>query len=64
MNKMRPTFKVGLNVLTKFIFEKTRPKKLGSIVMIGLTYSFLDAINIGDVPLLPHLGIVAFNFLA
>lgn len=52
---MRPEFRAGLDALTKFIFERTRPKQLGSIVMTGpmfagLTQSFLDAINAGAVP--------------
>lgn len=55
MEKMRPEFKAGLDALTKYIFERTRPKQLGSIVMTGpmfagLTQSFLDAINAGAVP--------------
>jgi hypothetical protein len=55
MDKMRPEFKAGLDALTKFIFDRTRPKQLGSIVMTGpmfagLTQSFLDAINAGAVP--------------
>lgn len=52
---MRPEFRAGIDALTKFIFERTRPKQLGSIVMTGpmfagLTQSFLDAINAGAVP--------------
>jgi hypothetical protein len=55
MEKMRPEFKAGLDALTKYIFERTKPKQLGSIVMTGpmfagLTQSFLDAINAGAVP--------------
>ena len=52
---MRPEFRSGLDALTKFIFERTKPKQLGPIVMNGpilaaLTQSFLDAINAGAVP--------------
>lgn len=55
MEKMRPEFRAGLDALTKYIFERTRPKQLGSLVMTGpmfagLTQSFLDAINAGAVP--------------
>lgn len=55
MEKMRPEFRSGLDALTKYIFERTRPKQLGSLVMngpmfAGLTQSFLDAINAGAVP--------------
>ena len=55
MDKMRPEFRAGLDALTKYIFERTRPKQLGSLVMngpmfAGLTQSFLDAINAGAVP--------------
>jgi hypothetical protein len=55
MDKMRPEFKAGLDALTKLIFDRARPKQMGSIVMTGpifagLTQSFLDAINIGAVP--------------
>lgn len=55
MERMRPEFRSGLDALTKFIFERTRPKQLGSLVMTGpmfagLTQSFLDAINAGAVP--------------
>jgi hypothetical protein len=55
MDKMRPEFKAGLDALTRLIFDRARPKQMGSIVMTGpifagLTQSFLDAINIGAVP--------------
>ncbi|KAJ7525877.1 hypothetical protein O6H91_17G071400 [Diphasiastrum complanatum] len=53
--RLRPEFQTGLDHLAKFIFERTRPKQVGSIVMTGpilagLTQSFLDAINAGAVP--------------
>ncbi|XP_002972590.2 guanylate-binding protein 1 [Selaginella moellendorffii] len=55
MEKMRSEFRLGLDHLTKFVIERTRPKQLGSTVMTGpmlagLTQSFLDAINAGAVP--------------
>ncbi|KAI5059872.1 hypothetical protein GOP47_0024292 [Adiantum capillus-veneris] len=55
LEKMRPEFRNGLETLTRFIFERTRPKHLGSTIMTGpllagLTQSFLDALNAGAVP--------------
>ncbi|KAL3682521.1 hypothetical protein R1sor_000543 [Riccia sorocarpa] len=55
MEKMRPEFRTGLDALTKYVFERTRPKQLGSTIMngpmlAGLTQSFLDALNAGAVP--------------
>lgn len=55
LEKMRPEFRSGLDTLTRFIFERTRPKHLGSTIMTGpllagLTQSFLDALNAGAVP--------------
>ncbi|KAJ3670610.1 hypothetical protein LUZ60_008036 [Juncus effusus] len=55
MERLRPEFRCALESLTKFVFERTRPKQLGSTVMTGpilagLTQSFLDAINSGAVP--------------
>ncbi|CAI9292999.1 unnamed protein product [Lactuca saligna] len=55
MEKLRPEFKAGLDELTRFVFERTRPKQLGSTVMngpifAGITQSFLDALNNGAVP--------------
>lgn len=55
MERMRAEFRAGLDGLTRFIFERTRPKQLGSTIMTGpmlalLTQSFLDAINAGAVP--------------
>ncbi|KAL3643470.1 hypothetical protein CASFOL_014285 [Castilleja foliolosa] len=37
LDKMRPEFKSGLDSLTKFVFERTRPKQMGSTVMTGPT---------------------------
>ncbi|CAN6476706.1 unnamed protein product [Victoria cruziana] len=55
LEKLRPEFRAGLDALTKFVFERTRPKQVGSTIMtgpvfIGITQSFLDAINKGAVP--------------
>ncbi|KAJ4770225.1 Guanylate-binding protein [Rhynchospora pubera] len=57
LERLRPEFRVGLDELTKFVFERTRPKQVGSTVMTGpmlagLTQSFLDAINNGAVPVI------------
>ncbi|XP_008776913.2 guanylate-binding protein 4-like isoform X1 [Phoenix dactylifera] len=55
LNRLRPEFRAGLDALTKFVFERTRPKQVGSTAMTGpilagITQSFLDAINNGAVP--------------
>ncbi|EAY99022.1 hypothetical protein OsI_20980 [Oryza sativa Indica Group] len=55
LNNFRPEFRSGLDALTKFVFDRTRPKQLGAStltgpVLAGLTQSFLDAINTGAVP--------------
>lgn len=55
MEKLRPEFRAGLDALTKFVLERTRPKQVGATVMTGpilagLTQSFLDALNAGAVP--------------
>ncbi|KAL2931698.1 Guanylate-binding protein 2 [Bienertia sinuspersici] len=55
LEKLRPEFKSGLDALTRFVFERTRPKQLGASVMngpmlAGITQSFLDALNHGAVP--------------
>lgn len=55
LDKLRPEFRHGLDALMKYIFERTRPKQVGTTVMTGpilasLTQSFLDAINNGAVP--------------
>ena len=44
-----------MDALTNYIFERAKPKQLGSLVLTGpmfaaLTQSFLDAINAGAVP--------------
>ncbi|KAH7657971.1 P-loop containing nucleoside triphosphate hydrolase protein [Dioscorea alata] len=55
LDELRPEFRSGLDALTKFIFERTRPKQVGATiltgpVLAGITQSFLDAINKGAVP--------------
>lgn len=55
LEKLRPEFRSGLDALTKFVFERTRPKQVGATVMtgpvlIGITESYLDALNNGAVP--------------
>ncbi|KAF5186122.1 Guanylate-binding protein, partial [Thalictrum thalictroides] len=55
LDKLRPEFRAGLDSLTRFVFERTRPKQVGATVMTGpilagLTQSFLDALNNGAVP--------------
>ncbi|KAK5825899.1 uncharacterized protein LOC108465221 [Gossypium arboreum] len=55
LDKLRPEFRAGLDALTKFVFERTRPKQVGGTVLtgpvlIGITQSYLDALNNGAVP--------------
>ncbi|XP_066321680.1 uncharacterized protein [Miscanthus floridulus] len=55
LEKLRPEFQAGLDELTRFIFERTRPKQVAGTIMTGpvlagVTQSFLDAINNGAVP--------------
>ncbi|CAM8918547.1 unnamed protein product [Rhodiola kirilowii] len=55
LDKMRPEFKAGLDALTKFVFERTRPKQVGGTVLtgpilVGITESYLSALNNGAVP--------------
>ncbi|XP_056175635.1 uncharacterized protein LOC115686600 isoform X2 [Syzygium oleosum] len=55
MDKLRPEFKSGLEALTKFVFERTRPKQVGATVLtgpvlVGITESYLEALNNGAVP--------------
>ncbi|XP_051128232.1 uncharacterized protein LOC127249488 [Andrographis paniculata] len=55
LDKLRPEFRAGLDSLTRFVFERTRPKQMGPTVMTGpifarITQSFLDALNSGAVP--------------
>ena len=62
---MRPEFKTGLDALTRFVFERTRPKQVGATVMTGpifagITQSFLDALNNGVVPTIASAWQVSF----
>lgn len=55
LEDLRGEFAAGLDALTKFVFEKTRPKQVGGTVMTGpilaaITQSYLDALNNGAVP--------------
>ncbi|RDX69075.1 Guanylate-binding protein 6, partial [Mucuna pruriens] len=55
LEKLRPEFRSGLDTLTKFVFERARPKQVGATMMtgpvlIGITESYLDALNHGAVP--------------
>uniref|UniRef100_A0A6N2K7J3 GB1/RHD3-type G domain-containing protein n=1 Tax=Salix viminalis TaxID=40686 RepID=A0A6N2K7J3_SALVM len=55
LDKFRPEFLSGINMLAKFVFERTKPKQVGGTVMTGpilagITKSFLDALNSGSVP--------------
>ncbi|CAJ1961788.1 unnamed protein product [Sphenostylis stenocarpa] len=55
LEKLRPEFRSGLDALTKFVFDRARPKQVGAITMtgpllIGITESYLDALNHGAVP--------------
>lgn len=55
LDKLRPEFRSGLDAFTKFVFERTRPKQVGATVMtgpvlVGITESYLDALNHGAVP--------------
>jgi len=55
LEKLRPEFRSSLDTLTKFVFERARPKQVGATMMtgpvlIGITESYLDALNHGAVP--------------
>ncbi|GKV36776.1 hypothetical protein SLEP1_g44870 [Rubroshorea leprosula] len=55
MDRLRSEFRAGLDALTKFVFERTRPKQVGATVMtgpvlVGIIQSYLDALNNGAVP--------------
>ncbi|XP_061341556.1 uncharacterized protein LOC133287884 [Gastrolobium bilobum] len=55
LEKLRPEFQSGLDALTKFVFERTKPKQVGATMMtgpvlVGITESYLDALNHGAVP--------------
>ncbi|KAE9597202.1 hypothetical protein Lal_00007593 [Lupinus albus] len=55
LDKFRPEFRSGLDALTKFVFERTRPKQVGATMMtgpvlVGIIESYLNALNHGAVP--------------
>ncbi|KAJ9136112.1 hypothetical protein P3X46_033223 [Hevea brasiliensis] len=55
LDKLRPEFRSGLDALTRFVFERTRPKQVGATIMtgpilVGITESYLEALNNGAVP--------------
>ncbi|KAK4760219.1 hypothetical protein SAY87_023350 [Trapa incisa] len=55
LDMLRPEFRSGLDALTKFVFERTRPKQVGTTVMtgpflVGIMESYLEALNNGAVP--------------
>lgn len=55
LDRLRPEFRSGLDALTKFVFERTRPKQVGATILtgpilVGITESYLDALNNGAVP--------------
>ncbi|XP_075666147.1 uncharacterized protein LOC142635984 [Castanea sativa] len=55
LDRLRPEFRSGLDALTKFVFERTRPKQVGATVMtgpilVGITESYIAALNNGAVP--------------
>ncbi|XP_015875127.3 uncharacterized protein LOC107411955 isoform X1 [Ziziphus jujuba] len=55
LDKLRPEFRSGLDALTKFVFERTRPKQVGATIMtgpvlVGIIESYLEALNNGAVP--------------
>lgn len=69
VKNLRPEFRSGLDALTKFIFERTRPKQVGGTVMTGpifarITQSYLDALNKGVVPTITSSWQVGLDFCA
>lgn len=69
LDKLRPEFRSGLDALTRFVLERTRPKQVGATVMTGpilasITQSFLDALNKGAVPTITSSWQVGAGFVA
>lgn len=65
IEKLRPEFRAGLDALTRFVFERTKPKQFGATVMTGpifarITQSFVDALNNGAVPTITSSWQVSF----
>uniref|UniRef100_A0A804MM01 GB1/RHD3-type G domain-containing protein n=1 Tax=Zea mays TaxID=4577 RepID=A0A804MM01_MAIZE len=68
LSNFRSEFRSGLDGFTKFVLDRTRPKQLGASTMTGpilagLTQSFLDAINNGDVPTISSAWQVYYDCL-
>lgn len=66
MDRLRSEFRAGLDALTKFVFERTRPKQVGATVMtgpvlVGIIQSYLDALNNGAVPTISSSWQVSFS---
>jgi len=65
-DKLRPEFRRDIQALIKFVFERTRPKQVGATMMtgpvlIGITESYLDALNHGAVPTISSSWQVSFK---
>ncbi|CAL2251856.1 unnamed protein product [Prunus armeniaca] len=55
LDKLRHEFRSGLDTLTRSVFERARPKQVGATMMtgpvlVGITHSYLNALNKGAVP--------------
>ena len=67
LDELRPEFRSGLDALTKYVLERTKPKQVGATIMTGpilagITQSFLDAINKGAVPTISSSWQVSVGF--
>ena len=54
-SQLRPEFREGLSALTRAIFQRGQPKRMGSMTLTGpmfagLTQAYVEAINNGAVP--------------
>ncbi|KAK2631148.1 hypothetical protein EUGRSUZ_L03330, partial [Eucalyptus grandis] len=59
MEQVRPELRSGLEALTEFVLERTRPKQVGGTVLTGpvvvsMTEFCLDALNRGRAPTIPY----------
>lgn len=68
LDRLRPEFRLGLDALTKFVLERTRTKQVGATVMtgpilVGITQSFLDAMNSGAIPTISSSWQVRINLI-
>jgi hypothetical protein len=66
LDKLRPEFQRELNALITFVLERTKPKQVGATMMtgpvlIGITESYLDALNHGAVPTISSSWQVSFK---